>query len=246
MIARTRPKTAVYVVLLLASLVGGGSLLIFMLFLATGPFNLVNLGLGEFPELLLDFGLCLVFFIQHSSMVRKAYRHQSVRSMPEQFSGPIYAIASGVVILMLVVFWQESAYTLLAPQGLFRWFFRVLLVLAFAGVAWTIWTLGLLTNFRLGPAVAELRNVEPQAAPLITHGPYRWVRHPLYLSSLLLIWSYPDLTGDRLLFNVLFTGWIIVGSFLEERDLVEKYGNDYRNYQRRVPMLIPSRKPLEA
>ena len=61
-----------------------------------------------------------------------------------------------------------------------------------------------------------------------------------------MIWSYPDLTADRLLFNVLFTGWIIVGSVLEERDLVENYGEDYRSYQRRVPMLIPYRKPFEA
>lgn len=243
MIARTRPKTAVYVVLVLASLVGGGSLLIFMLFLATGPFNVVNLGPREFLALLLDFGLCLAFFIQHSSMVRKAYRYQSARSLPEQYSGPLYAIASGVVILMLVVFWQESAYTLLAPQGLFRWFFRVLLVLAFAGVAWTIWTLGLLTNFRLGPAVDELRNVESQAAPLITHGPYRWVRHPLYLSSLLLIWSYPDLTLDRLLLNLLFTIWVLAGCTIEERSLVATYGEEYRNYQRKVPMLFPLRIP---
>jgi protein-S-isoprenylcysteine O-methyltransferase Ste14 len=243
MIARTRPKTAVYVVLLLASLVGGGSLLIFMLFLVTGPFKLVDLGLGEFLTLLLDFVLCLVFFIQHSSMVRKAYRHRSARALPEQYSGPFYAIASGVVILMLVVFWQESAYSLLAPQGLFRWFFRVLLVLAFAGVAWTIWTLGLLTNFRLGPAVAELRNIHPQAAPLITHGPYRWVRHPLYLSSLFLIWSYPDLTMDRLLLNLLFTVWVIAGCKIEERSLLATYGDEYHNYQQKVPMLFPLRIP---
>lgn len=68
----------------------------------------------------------------------------------------------------------------------------------------------------------------------------------MYLTTLLMIWSYPDLTADRLVFNLLFTGWIIVGSVLEERDLVADYGDDYRNYQRRVPMLIPYRKPIEA
>jgi protein-S-isoprenylcysteine O-methyltransferase Ste14 len=243
MIVRTRPKIAVYGVLVLAGLVGGGGLLTFMLFLTTGPFNLVNLGLGEFPVLLFDIFLCLVFFIQHSSMAQKAYRHRSARSLPEQYSGPLYAIASGIVILTLVVFWQESANTIFMPQGLVRWLFRAILVLAFAGVAWTIWTLGLFTNFRLGPTVSELRSVEPQKALLVTHGPYRWVRHPLYLSALVMIWSYPDLTLDRLILNLLFTVWVIVETLIEERNLVATYGEEYRIYQRKIPMLLPWRFP---
>jgi protein-S-isoprenylcysteine O-methyltransferase Ste14 len=56
-----------------------------------------------------------------------------------------------------------------------------------------------------------------------------------------MIWSYPDLTLDRLLLNVLFTGWVIAGILLEERGLVASYGDAYRRYQRKVPMLIPWR-----
>ncbi len=81
---------------------------------------------------------------------------------------------------------------------------------------------------------------------VLVQGAYRWVRHPLYLTILLMIWSHPDPTADRLLFNVLFTTWIIVGTVLEERDLVAVFGNDYQNYQRRVPMFIPYRRPVEA
>jgi protein-S-isoprenylcysteine O-methyltransferase Ste14 len=54
-----------------------------------------------------------------------------------------------------------------------------------------------------------------------------------------MIWSCPDLTADRLLFNVLWTAWIITATFLEERDLVELFGEDYRMYQRLIPMLLP-------
>jgi protein-S-isoprenylcysteine O-methyltransferase Ste14 len=78
---------------------------------------------------------------------------------------------------------------------------------------------------------------------LVVQGAYRWVRHPLYLVVLLLIWSYPVLTIDRLLFNVLWTVWIVVGTVLEERDLTTNFGNDYRDYQRNVPMLLPTRIP---
>ena len=243
MIVRTRPRTAAYVIFILAVLVGGGGLSTFMLFLFAGPFNLVNLGLGEFPALLLNACLCLAFFGQHSIMAQKSYRQRSARFLPEQYSGPFYAIASGVVVLTLVVFWQESAYTLLEPQGLLRWSFRAVFILAMAGVAWTMWALGLFVNVRLRPIVAEMRSKEPGPASLVTRGPYCWVRHPLYLSALLMVWSYPDLTLDRLLLNLSFTVWVITGTLLEERNLVATFGAAYRDFQREVPMLIPWRIP---
>jgi protein-S-isoprenylcysteine O-methyltransferase Ste14 len=210
--------------LVLAGLFGGGGLLAFMLFLFAGPLKLVNLGLGETPALLLDTFLCLAFFIQHSIMAQKPYRQRLARFLPkEKYYGALYAIASGVFALALVVFWQE--------------FFA----LSIAGVAWTIWALGIFVNFRLHPIIDDLHGTEPQPKPLVVRGPYRWVRHPLYLSALLMIWSYPGLTLDRLLLNLLFTVWVIVATLLEERDLVAGYGEAYRSYQRKVPMLIPWR-----
>ena len=65
----------------------------------------------------------------------------------------------------------------------------------------------------------------------------------MYLVVLLMIWGYPELTIDRLLFNVLWTLWIVVGTVLEERDLCDEFGDDYREYQRSVPMLVPLRLP---
>lgn len=240
-VKRTTSRSAVFVLLVLAGLLGGGGLLTFMLFLLGGPLNLVNLGLGETPALWLDTFLCLAFFIQHSVMAQKPFRQWLARTLPAKYYGAWYAIASGVVALALVVFWQESAYTLVAPQDLVRWLFRVVFVLAIAGVAWTMWALGIFVNFRLQPMVDDLRGREPHPTPLVLHGPYRWVRHPLYMSSLLMIWSYSDLTLDRLLFNLLFTAWVIVATLLEERNLVAAFGEAYRSYQREVPMLIPWR-----
>jgi len=82
--------------------------------------------------------------------------------------------------------------------------------------------------------------------PFTVRGPYRWVRHPLYVFVIVLIWSSPDLTMDRLLFNVLWTIWIVVGAFFEERDLVADFGGEYIEYQQRVPMLIPYKRPVKA
>ena len=75
--------------------------------------------------------------------------------------------------------------------------------------------------------------------PITVAGPYRWVRHPLYLFMILMIWSCPDLASDRLLFNLLWTVWIVIGSYFEEIDLVVEFGDAYREYQKNVPMLVP-------
>jgi methanethiol S-methyltransferase len=77
--------------------------------------------------------------------------------------------------------------------------------------------------------------------PLTVNGPYRWVRHPLYLFMILMIWSFPGLTIDRLLFNLLWSIWLVIATNLEERDLVSDFGEQYRKYQAKVPMLIPYR-----
>jgi len=54
-----------------------------------------------------------------------------------------------------------------------------------------------------------------------------------------MIWGSPDVTGDRLLFNVLWSIWMVIATQLEERDLSAEFGDGYRRYQRRVPMLVP-------
>jgi protein-S-isoprenylcysteine O-methyltransferase Ste14 len=69
------------------------------------------------------------------------------------------------------------------------------------------------------------------------------VRHPLYFFSLIMIWSCPEITMDRLLFNVLWTVWIVMATLFEEKDLVSEFGDQYRQYQAKVPMIIPYKIP---
>jgi protein-S-isoprenylcysteine O-methyltransferase Ste14 len=225
----------------LASIIGGGGLLIFMIFLFRGSYNLVDLGMSEIQVLIFDVILCFLFFTQHSLMARKPFRQWLTRFLPSKYSGAFYAVASGIAVLALVVFWQEAAFTLVSFQGISRLILRAIFFFAIAGVAWTIWALGLFVNFRLQPMVDDLRSKQSASKLVTDRGPYRWVRHPLYLSSLMMIWSYPDLTLDRMLFNLIFSAWVILAIMLEERDLVATFGEAYRNYQQEVPLLIPWR-----
>jgi len=225
----------------LAALLGPCALLVFALFLFAGSLDLVNLKMGETEKLWVDAGLCMAFFMQHSTMIRKSFRKRLVQLIPEGYSGVLYTIASSIVLLLLIVFWQESAYSLAMPHNVVRWFSRTLYFLSIAGFFWGVKALGFFDPFGLKAILDHLRGPRPIPLSLTVRGPYRWVRHPLYLFVLLMIWSCPHLTADRLLFNVLCTAWIIVGTLLEERDLVAYFGDAYRHYQSKVPMLIPWR-----
>jgi protein-S-isoprenylcysteine O-methyltransferase Ste14 len=232
-------KVAAYLMLALTGLVGWGSLLALVLSLFFGPFGVVSLALSETTALWLDAGLCLAFFAQHSGMVRKPFRRWLRRFVAEHYDGAVYAIASGIVLLVLTGLWQESGHTLAAVEGIARWPFRAVFLLSILGFAWGVRALGTFDPLGFRPILDHLHGRSTPPAPFTITGPYRWVRHPLYSFSLLMIWSCPDLTADRLMFNALWSVWIIVGTVLEERDLVSDLGETYRVYQRSVPMLVP-------
>lgn len=234
-------RFAAHMLLLLSRLFGFASLLLFALFLFLGSLNLVNLGLGEKERIALDVCLSLAFFIQHSVMIRRSYRQWLTRFIRSEFHIATYSIASGVVLLILVVFWQESAITLAAPQGIFRWLLHTTYFLSIAGFFWGVRALGFFDPLGVNPIQRYLRGKAQRSMPFVVRGPYRWVRHPLHLSLISIIWSCPNITMDRFLFNVLWTAWIIVATLLEERDHIASFGDTYRNYKREVPMLIPYR-----
>ncbi len=234
-------KFAAYLVIGLAGLLGGGSLVAFAAFLYAGSFGLTSLRLGQNGALLLDAGLSLLFFIQHSGMVRRPFRRWLARFVPEEFCPAVYAVASGMALAVLLLFWQEGATVFSAPDGIVRWSFRALYWISILGFMWGGLSLKSFDPLGIRTVLAYLRGIEPSVMPFTARGAYLMVRHPLYLFSILMIWSSPDLTTDRLLFNFLWTVWIVIGAHLEERDLVAEFGDTYRNYQREVPMLMPGR-----
>jgi protein-S-isoprenylcysteine O-methyltransferase Ste14 len=236
-------RRVAYMTIGIAVFLGWASLLAFLAFLVIGPLKIVDLGLGRWGGLWLDTGLSLLFFIQHSVMIRTSFRTRASRLIPEDYFGALYTVASGIALLAMVVFWQESDVTIASAHGVARWLFRAVPLACIAGFVWGVRSLRFFDPFGTSPITNRLRGKQPRPMPLVAAGPYRWVRHPLYLFIVLMIWSYPDLTADRLVFNILWTFWIVVASLLEERDLLAEFGDSYRRYQRRVPMLIPYRIP---
>ncbi len=230
-----------YCMIVLAAVLGTGSII---LFATSGKLITVRMGWPESTALLWDGALSLTFFIQHSGMVRSKFRARLAEVLPDRYQGAFYSIASGIVLTFVALFWQPTQTHLLILDGVPLWIARGCAGLALATCVWGALALHSFDLLGVAPIRAHLQGRPSSSTPFVIRGPYRWVRHPLYSSVLVLFWSAPDLTTDRLLLNVLWTGWIIAGTLLEERDLTARFGETYREYQRKVPMLVPWRGAL--
>jgi methanethiol S-methyltransferase len=236
-------KIRAYATIIAAKFLGGTSLLYLCFFLLLGPIRVVHMGLSTVGVLMWDGALCLAFFLQHSGMVRKSFQRRLEAILPAHYNRAVYAIASGTTLFILLLLWQPSHLTLISVHGPFRWLLRGFYFGGILGFVWGVRALGSFDGFGAGPIKAAIGGKPLRAAPFAIRGPYRWVRHPLYAFSLVLLWSYPDLTSDRLLLNLLWTIWIFIGAHLEERDLTSLLGESYRTYQQQVPMLLPLHLP---
>jgi protein-S-isoprenylcysteine O-methyltransferase Ste14 len=206
--------------------------------------TLIRLNFSEAGVLFWDTALSFAFFLQHSGMVRKPFRARLAGIIAPRHQGAIYAVASGIVLTLVVVLWQRSQASLLILHGSLLWMARACSFLAIMIFIWSARALRSFDPLGLGPIRAHLGGRPERPPSFVVRGPYRWVRHPLYSCVIVLIWSNPTLTADRLLFNVLWTAWICVGAVLEEMDLVSDFGDSYRDYREKVPMLIPWRGPV--
>jgi protein-S-isoprenylcysteine O-methyltransferase Ste14 len=225
--------------MIFSPVVGGLSLFLFVFFLFKGSLDLIVFDMPGSAVLVWDGLLSVLFFIQHSGMIRRGFKARLLNYFPSYYSDAFYALVSGLTLTAVVILWQPSATVLLELDGLARWLARSVFILGVMGTAWGAMALGVFDPFGRS-AIKDHFNGKPRdLKKLSIDGPYLWVRHPLYFFTLLLIWSCPELTLDRLLFNLLWTAWIVIGTVLEEKDLVSDFGDDYRRYQKRVPMLIP-------
>jgi protein-S-isoprenylcysteine O-methyltransferase Ste14 len=192
------------------------------------------------PALAIDLGLLTLFALQHSVMARPAFKRAWTRLVPEPMERPIYVLASSLCLIAMFVFWQplggivwqvDSAVGKAFAYSLFAFGWGLVLVTTFLINHFDLFGLRQVWLHLLGRPYRRLHFVEP--------GPYRLVRHPLYVGWLFAFWSTPTMTASHLVFAIMTTAYILVAIQLEERDLVAEHGASYESYRRRVPMLLP-------
>ena len=239
---KNHTKTVILIWIL--SVLGPASGIMLVLFLFLRSFTVIDLGLGAKDALLLDAFLSVMFFLQHSVMVRRGFKQWLGKYMPDIYHNAFYGLTSIIALLLVLVFWQESTTLVARAEGIIFWLLRALFCICVAGFFWGSKSLGSFDALGVKPLMRYISNRSDKPQQIIAKGPYRWVRHPLYLFLIVLIWSCPVLTLDRLIFNIMWTFWIVIGTYLVDRDLHREFGSQYLEYSSRVPMLIPYRIPF--
>ena len=189
--------------------------------------------------LLIDAALLSLFALQHSIMARQWFKRAWTRLVPAAVERSTYVLFSSVALLLLFWKWQPLGGTVWNVENPFL---RAALVGCFAFGWVTVLVATFLINhfdlFGLRQVWDHLRGKAPKPLVFRTPGPYKMVRHPLYVGWLFVFWSAPTMTAAHLFFAIMTTAYILVAIQFEERDLVKMHG-EYAEYRKRVPMLIP-------
>jgi protein-S-isoprenylcysteine O-methyltransferase Ste14 len=177
-------------------------------------------------------------------MARRGFKRWWTRVVPPAVERSTYVLAASLALILVLWQWQPI------PEPVV-WSVESTVGRAMIwSVFWLGWAILLLSTFLINHF--ELFGLRQVFARLVGHEVpkpefrtpffYRYVRHPIYLGLLLGFWAAPVMTVGHLLFAIGCTGYILIGIWFEERDLVAQFGDRYRRYRDQVGMLVPSRK----
>jgi protein-S-isoprenylcysteine O-methyltransferase Ste14 len=190
--------------------------------------------------LLTNLVLMSIFAVQHSGMARQGFKKLFARFASPAIERSTYVLLASLTLILL--FWQWQ------PMPMVVWSIEnpvlagVAIAGGFAGWLIVLYSSFLISHFELFGLTQVVTHFAGRMAEPIkfkTPGLYRLIRHPIYLGFIIAFWCTPTMTLGQLLFASVTTAYIFVGIYLEERDLVSLFGNEYRRYRERVAMLLP-------
>lgn len=188
--------------------------------------------------LAVDLGLLGLFALQHSGMARPAFKRWLTRYIPKSAERSTYVLLSSVALLLLFALWRPLGGVVWETEGVARTLIQLIFATGWLTILLTTFLIHHFDLFGLRQVWLQARGVPYSPLRFTTPGPYRVVRHPLYVGWLLVFWAAPTMTAAHLLFAAVTTAYILVAIRWEERDLTAAHP-EYAQYREQVPMLLP-------
>ena len=193
--------------------------------------------------LVINILLMSLFAVQHSVMARKPFKQWLTQFVPAAIERSTYVLLASLALILL--FWQWRPIPIIVWEITQPQLAMAAMALSFAGWLLVLLSTFLINHFELFGMHQVANNLSGRSMPeprFKTPMLYKLVRHPIYLGFIVAFWATPIMTVGHLLFAAVTTAYIFVGIFLEERDLIKLFGEEYKRYRAQVGMLVPFRR----
>jgi protein-S-isoprenylcysteine O-methyltransferase Ste14 len=191
--------------------------------------------------LTINFALIALFGIPHTVMARPAFKEKWTKIVPESIERSTYVLISSLILILL--YWQWRPMTgQVIWEAEATWAQYLLWAVFFGGFGLVLLSTFVIDHFDLfglRQVWLNLRQKEYTSSGFKVTFFYKFVRHPLYVGWIMAFWGTPRMTLGHLMLAVGMTAYILIAIRYEERDLVQILGDDYAQYRKKVPMLIP-------